>query len=80
MSFRVRRVPAPGSFVLLTWRIPARSAFLRDEMRWQWFVEKNAASHDGLGDYSAALEYEPSHLVRGIRTAKRSSIFLNTPT
>jgi hypothetical protein len=42
------------------------------------FVEKNAASPDGLGDY--ALECEPSHFLRQIRTAKRRPIILNTPT
>jgi hypothetical protein len=44
------------------------------------FVEKNAASRDGLADYSTVLEYDPSHLLRRIRTAKGSSIFLNTAT
>ncbi len=43
-------------------------------------LEKNAAWCDRLGDYSTALGYEPSNIVRRSRGGERSSIFLIGPT
>src|SRR6266536_4828537 len=78
MSFRVRRLArlALSSFSL--GEFLRGVLFCATKCVGSGFVEKNATSRDGLGDY--ALEYEPSHLVRRIRTAKRRPIILNTPT
>jgi hypothetical protein len=43
------------------------------------FVEKNAAWFVRLGDYSTALEYEPSHLLRRIRDGEEKPVFLRPP-
>jgi hypothetical protein len=40
------------------------------------FVGKNAAWRARLGDYSTALEYEMSHVLRRIRDGEDKPIFL----
>ena len=43
-------------------------------------LEKNAAWSDRFGDYSTALEYEPSHVAPRIRNGKENYSFLTIST
>ncbi|PYJ00796.1 MAG: hypothetical protein DMF00_06800 [Verrucomicrobia bacterium] len=80
MSYRIRRLTRPAFRPSYLEKSCEERFFSATKCVRGGFVEKNGASRDGLGDYCTALDYESSHLARRIRTAKRSSIFLKSPT
>jgi hypothetical protein len=60
--------------------IPATSAFFSRLIASEVvLLEENAAWRARLGDYSAALEYETSHVLRRIRNGEDKPIFLRHP-
>jgi hypothetical protein len=77
-SFWIRAVHAAERFISSHPGIPVgECVFLRDQLRSQRFLfEKNAAWRARLGDYSTALEYETSHVLRRIRDGEDNPISL----
>jgi hypothetical protein len=72
---------AAGWFVPFITELLRRSAFsARPNAFAVVLLEKNAAWSDRLGDYSTALEYEPSHVAPRIRNGKENYSFLTIST
>jgi hypothetical protein len=73
---------AGGCFVvpLIAELLRRSSFFARPNAFAVVLLEKNAAWSDRLGDYSTALEYEPSHVAPQIRNGKENYSFLTIST
>jgi len=69
----------PGTCILAFSASCGECVFLATKSVRNGFAKKNAAWFDRLGDYSTALEYEPSHVLRRIRYGEEKPIFLRTP-